>query len=114
MSIEPTAPLAAGRSIGAPDPARGAAAQAAPAAAPADRVELSGGIPPAPPPEVLEQVSVAAQVAQELHDSGRRLRFASDAQSGRVVVSVEDLDGNVLRTIPTIDALGIASGELEV
>jgi hypothetical protein len=112
MSIEPTAPLAAGRSVGAPDPPRAAAAPARPAA-PADRVELSGGIPDAPPPEVLEQMSVAAQVAQELHDSGRRLRFTPDPAGARVVVAVEDLDGNVLRTIPPSDALGIASGELE-
>jgi hypothetical protein len=111
MSIEPTAPVAAGRSIGAPTPPRSAAPPSA--STPVDRVELSGAIPDAPPPEVLEQMSIAAQVAQELHDSGRRLRFTPDGETGRVVVSVEDLDGKVLRTIPTTEALGIATGDVK-
>jgi hypothetical protein len=109
MSIEPTAPIAAGRSLEGPTAPRRAPAPATTPAA--DRVELSGDIPDAPPPEVLDQVRVAARVAQELHDGGRELRFTADAEARRVVVEVRDLDGNVLRTIPPSQALGIASGE---
>jgi FlaG protein len=100
---------AAGR---APSPGPGAP----PAAQPVDRVELRGDatIPAAPPAEVLDELHVAGRVVAELHARGRELRFASDPDSGRIVVEVRDLDGNVLRRIPPSDALRVASGDLEI
>jgi flagellar protein FlaG len=91
-------------------------APAVPAARPVDRVELHGDatIPDAPPAEVLAELHVAGRVVAELHARGRELRFASDPDSGRIVVEVRDLDGNVLRRIPPSDALRVASGDLEI
>lgn len=83
------------------------------AAATEDTVTLSHGeIPASPPPEVLEAMSVAGRVAQELHETGRELRFTppSEGSNGRVRVDVCDLDGNVLRTIPPSELLDVAAG----
>lgn len=80
-----------------------------------DALDLSsGGIPASPPPEVLEAMSAAGRVAQELHAQGRELRFVTPAESGadggRVRIEVTDLDGDVLRTIPPSEALDVATG----
>ncbi|MEA2422554.1 MAG: hypothetical protein QOF55_1653 [Thermoleophilaceae bacterium] len=66
-------------------------------------------LPASPPPQVLEDMHVAARVAQELRAQQRELHFEATA-SGRVVVQVRDLDGNVIRTIPPAKALEVASG----
>jgi flagellar protein FlaG len=67
-------------------------------------------IPASPPVEVSEEVARAAERAQELHDANRELHFAKDPESGRIVVEVRDLDGNVLRIIPPSEALDVMSG----
>lgn len=77
----------------------------------ADRVELSSGIPKAPPPEVLEQIDAAAEVARELYANGRELRFQQDPRSGQLVIEVRGTDGQVLRRIPPTEALAIATRE---
>jgi flagellar protein FlaG len=48
--------------------------------------------------------------ADELHKSNRELHFEKDPSSGRIVVQVRDLAGNVLRTIPPSKALDVMSG----
>jgi flagellar protein FlaG len=58
-------------------------------------------------PEVLDAVAVAGRVVAELHARGRELRFGSDPDSGRIVVEVRDLDGNVLREIPPTGVMDI-------
>ena len=63
-----------------------------------------------PPDEVLDGVADAAQRAQDFADRNRELHFAKDPSSGRIVVQVRDLDGNVLRTIPPSEALDVMSG----
>jgi FlaG protein len=65
-----------------------------------------------PPASVWQEVDHAARVAQQLHASGRQLHFSSDEASGRVVIEVRDLDGNVIRRIPPSEALKIADGGL--
>lgn len=79
----------------------------------ADRVELTrtSDVPPAPPPEVLEQVDAAAEVAEQLQRSGRQLRFETDPQDGRLIIEVRDMSGQVLRRIPPTEALAIATRE---
>ena len=67
-------------------------------------------IPSSPPPEVSDEVDLAALRAQQLHEADRELHFAKDPHSGRVVVQVRDLDGSVVRTIPPSEALDIMSG----
>jgi hypothetical protein len=113
-SLPPVSGPVAWRPPAGPPPPAGTVPAAA--AAPVDRVELHGdaAVPAAPPAEVLDEVAVAGKVVAELHARGRQLRFASDPDTGRIVVEVRDLDGNVLRRIPPYDALRIAAGDLGV
>jgi hypothetical protein len=69
-------------------------------------------IPATPPPDLLDQVTMAASVAEELRSIGRQLHFEPPTTpGGRVVVQVRDLEGNVIRTVPPAEALDIASGK---
>jgi flagellar protein FlaG len=90
-------------------PARTVATQAAAAAAPVDKVELS--VPASPPEEVRDAVGAAAERAQELRKQNRELHFEMDKHSGRVIIQVRDLEGNVLKTIPPSKALDVMGGE---
>jgi hypothetical protein len=67
-------------------------------------------IPDAPPPNVLHEVQEAGRHAEELWNARRELHFQVDDDTGRVVVQVRDLEGNVIRTIPPSEALEIMSG----
>jgi hypothetical protein len=68
-------------------------------------------LPPSPPAEVLDEVALARDRAAELAASNRELHFQTDKASGRVIVQVRDLAGNVIRTIPPSDALAVLSGK---
>lgn len=87
-----------------PAPAPGAKTFALPGADAADV------IPPVPPRDVLVEVERAAARAEELAAANRELHFSTDPDSGRIIVEVRDLEGNVLRTIPPSKALGVMSG----
>jgi FlaG protein len=67
-------------------------------------------LPAAPPHEVREAIGAAAARAAELRSQNRELHFEKDPSSGRVVVQVRDLAGNVIRTIPPSQALDVMSG----
>src|SRR4051794_5507561 len=69
-----------------------------------------GDVPPAPTEEVRRHVGRAAEVVAQLHAPNRELHFAKDDETGRVVIQVRDLDGNVLKTIPPSRALDVMSG----
>lgn len=88
-------------------PAAGRAGTQSPAPA-ADSAELS--LPAHPPTEVLDAIGAAAARAAELRADNRELHFHKDEASGRVIVQVRDLEGNVIRTIPPSKALEIMSG----
>jgi hypothetical protein len=90
-------------------PPRDAAPRRARAAMDAAAIS-SGEVPASPPPEVLDAVTAAQDAFEQLHAQGRELRFDLDEATGRVTVAVQDLDGNVLRTIPATQALDIATG----
>lgn len=66
-------------------------------------------LPASPPPSVLEDMHAAQRVADMLHSQQRELHF-EPTDTGRVIVQVRDLDGNVIRTIPAAQALEIAGG----
>ena len=68
-----------------------------------DSAELS--LPASPPTEVLDAIGAAAERAAELRSENRELHFRKDEASGRVIVQVRDLAGNVIRTIPPSSAL---------
>lgn len=75
-----------------------------------DEGTIVGPVPPAPTEEAREMVDRAAERVQELHADNRELHFSTDEQSGRVIIEVRDLEGNVLKTIPPSKALDIMSG----
>ena len=92
-------------------PGRPAAPDRVGAAAPAERPAATADvIGAAPPHHVSEDVAKAADRAQELAAANRELHFVKDKTSGRIIVQVRDLDGNVLRTIPPSEALDVMSG----
>ena len=93
-------------------PAPGAPSTA-PAAAPAQPPVRADVTPGTPPPEVADEVGAAALRVEQLRDADRELHFEKDEKSGRIVVQVRDLDGNVVRTIPPSQALAIMAGDAE-
>jgi hypothetical protein len=72
-----------------------------------DRVDA---LPATPPPDLRAEIERADARYEELHRENRELHFTSDPSSGRVVIEVRDLDGNVLRTVPPSKALEIVAG----
>ena len=96
-------------------PARLSAPAAEPAIAPATPepvfgVDASDVIPASPPPEVLAEVDAAWERAAELAAQNRELHFTRDEVSGRTIIEVRTLDGEVLRTIPPSKMLDVMSG----
>ena len=73
-----------------------------------DTAELS--LPAYPPADVLEEIGRAADRAAALAAADRQLHFSTSEETGRVIVQVRDLDGNVIRTIPPSEALSVLSG----
>ena len=83
---------------------------AAVAAAVVDRpivVDHSDVIPASPPPEVLAEVDVAWENAKSLSEQNRELHFARDEASGRMIIEVRTLNGEILKTIPPSKALEV-------
>lgn len=66
-------------------------------------------IPASPPKEVMDEVLAAQKAIEEMHARGRTLHFEMDG--GRVKILLQDLDGNILRRIPSSEALEISSGK---
>ena len=77
-------------------------------------VDLAEVVPPGPPPELRAEVQFAAQRAAQLAADDRELHFTKDEETGRVIVQVRDLEGNVIRTIPAQHALDVLAGLGEV
>ena len=67
-------------------------------------------LPASPPEHLLAEMYDASKVADQLRAQQRELHFEAIG-TGRVVVQVRDLDGNVIRTIPPVAALDVASGK---
>jgi hypothetical protein len=101
LTFQPAAPAAAARA--------GAAQRVAPAV-PGAIVDRSDVLPAGPPPEVLAEVDAAWDRAAQLASGNRELHFARDEASGRVIIEVRTLDGEVLKTIPPAKALAVMSG----
>jgi hypothetical protein len=99
-SIAPVSPVGpASRAARPPAPTR---------AADAVRVDT---MPASPPDEVLDAIGVAAQAADALQRSGRRLQFSVDPSTGRVAAQVSDHSGTVLGTLTGAQVLAVAGGE---
>jgi flagellar protein FlaG len=74
----------------------------------ASEVDIS--VPATPPPELRGEVERASARYDELRAQQRELHFANDPQSGRLVIEVRDLHGNVIRTVAPSKALDVISG----
>lgn len=107
--LPPVTPGFATRRTAAPAPTADFAVTLAGASAPKGDVAVIS-LPPSPPAEVMDEVARARDRAAELAANNRELHFSTDAESGRVIVQVRDLQGNVIRTIPPSDALMVMSG----
>jgi uncharacterized FlaG/YvyC family protein len=63
-----------------------------------------------PPPEVHEAMGVAAQAYDRLEAQGRQMRFKVNEGTGKLVVEIHDLHGNLLFQVPASTALDVAGG----
>lgn len=112
LSIGPTPPFSAGfvatTEPRRPIPAEGHASEALKAAFDVDLAEV---VPAVPPFEVQREVQFASQRAARMAaEEERELHFTVDEETGRVIVQVRDLEGNVLQTIPGTKALDVMAG----
>jgi hypothetical protein len=89
--------------------ARGTAAKPAPTA-PVEAAVAVDVIPASPPPDVLAEVDAAWERAAQLASANRELHFRRDEGSGRTIIEVRTLDGEVLRTIPPSRLLDVMGG----
>lgn len=105
LDVAPVAPS----SFSAPNDASASRRESRTAAVARD-VGPTGTIPQSPPQEVLDAMDAASRAYQTLRSQGRELRFAQDADTGRMSIEVFDLDGNLLRTIPPSKLLDVATG----
>ena len=60
--------------------------------------------------ELLAEIDAAWERAAQLAEEDRELHFSHDAASGRLVIEVRTLSGEVLKTIPPSQALDIVAG----
>ena len=67
-----------------------------------------------PPPEVLAQIDVAWERAQELFASDQELHFEIDEAIGRVWAELRDADGVVQERFTASQALDFACGDAEL
>jgi hypothetical protein len=72
---------------------------------PQDVVASRGG----PPPYVLEQITTAGTIHDELREGGHSVRFLT-AADGRTSIEIHDRDGNALRSLSIAETLDVAAG----
>jgi hypothetical protein len=71
----------------------------------ASRRETAADVPEVPD-RVWDEVEAASQLWHELRAQDREVRFETHAVTGRVVASLCDLDGGVVRPLPLREAFG--------
>lgn len=108
--LRPASPTSAYPSPSLAPVVRPAAVEAT-SAGPRSDVDRAGvGVPASPPVDMLDAIAAAAARARELAADNRELHFRADELSGRIIVEVRDLVGNVIRTIPPSKALDVMTG----
>ena len=63
-----------------------------------------------PPPELLAEVHAAWERVGQLAAEDRELHFSRDGASGRMIIEVRTLSGELLGTIPPSRVLDIMGG----
>ena len=61
---------------------------------------------PAIPDHVLDGIDAAALRAEDLRANNREVRFDMDDSTGRVVASLREVDGDVVRALPLREVVG--------
>ena len=74
-----------------------------------DAVEVQT-MPVAPPPEVMDAISFAADASDRLEAGGHQLQFGLDPTTGRLTIHLQALDGNTLSSLKPSQVLAIADG----
>ena len=74
------------------------------------RSQPSDDFPSGPPPEVLEEIALAWERAQEPLPDSLELCFVSEPALGRAWGELR-LDGDVVTSIPASEAIAIACGD---
>jgi hypothetical protein len=64
----------------------------------------------APPPEVFDQIAAAGRIHERLRESGQQLRFIAAAPGEPTQIEIHDGEGNVVRTLSTVEAFELAAG----
>lgn len=78
------------------------------------RSQLSPDLPSGPPPEVLDEVALAWERAQEPFPEALRLDFGSEPGSGRAWGELRLVDGTLVELLSASEALAIACGDAAV
>jgi uncharacterized FlaG/YvyC family protein len=98
-----------GRTPGTAPAATNKTQNTAPSHAAQDSVTVDT-IPSSPPPEVYEAMGVAAQSYDKLQAAGQEMRFKVNQGTGKLVIEIHDLHGELLFQVPASKALDVASG----
>jgi hypothetical protein len=72
----------------------------------ASRRETAVDVPEIPG-QVWDEVQAASQLWHALRADNREVRFDTDAATGRVVASLREVDGGVVRALPLRRVLGV-------
>ncbi len=67
-------------------------------------------IPDGPPPQVMDAIALAAAVYERMAADGREVRFETDPNSGRLVISLRDARGAALAHLSACDVVDLAAG----
>ena len=108
MDVPPLGPAAR-----ATAPARSAATETTPQGfdAVARAAAADTDIPASPPESVMRDVEAAARRAEWMREHGHELRFEIDRSVPTGIrIEVRDLDGRVIRQVPLMEGLAIATG----
>jgi hypothetical protein len=72
----------------------------------AGKIEASRG---GPPPEVLEQMTTALQIHEQMREEGRELRFQAPRAGGRVGIELCGSDGATAQAVSIREAFDMAA-----
>jgi hypothetical protein len=64
----------------------------------------------APPQQVLDQMAAASRIHERLRESGEQVRFITAAPGGPTRIEIHDGEGNLVRSLSTVEAFELAAG----
>jgi len=64
-----------------------------------------------PPIEVLAEIAAAGRIHAQLRETGQHLRFLPGSSGERTRIEIHDPEGNLLRSLSTVEAFELAAGK---